>query len=151
MVSGKELVLDVILSVIMFVMFGIYLYVLYKKQINIEPEYRYIIIIKDSECMVPNIPKIEDNKVKTEPKSEIKTEPKSEIKIESKSETIVEPKTKSNIEPKSEPKSESNIEPKSKVKLEVNEEINSELKEEVKPKFDSNDEYENLFENENTN
>lgn len=135
MVSGKELVLDVILSVIMFVMFCIYLYVLFKTQINIEPEYRYIIIIKDSECMVPNIPKIEDNKVKIEPKSEIKTEPK----IEPKSEIIVEPKSELKKEIKIEPKSESNIEQKSEPK--------SETIVEPKIKSEINDEYENLFEN----
>ena len=127
MVSGKELVLDVILSVIMFVMFGIYLYVLYKKQINIEPEYRYIIIIKDTECMVPNIAKIEDNKVKNQPKIN------EEVKI------------------KSEAKSEIN-EVKSEIKTEFKEEVKpkSEIKSEVKlePKSEINDEYENIFENE---
>ena len=82
MVSGKELVLDVILSVIVFVIFGIYLYVLYKKKNDIEPEYKYVIIIKDSECMVPNTPKIEDNKVKSEIKSESNIEPKSDLNNE---------------------------------------------------------------------
>ena len=102
-------IIDIIFTIIFMVLFGIYLYLVFNRMQPEEPEYRYIVILKDTEYIVPeinSIKKIEnninqknnqqsnENEAKTEIKTDIKQEVDTKVNSETKSENEMEIKNK---------------------------------------------------------
>lgn len=113
----KDKILDIIFTIIFIVLFGIYLYLVFNRMHPEEPEYRYIVILKDTKYIVPEInstKKIENNinqkniqqSNENEIKSEIKPEVDTKIDAEIKSEIKSEVDTKVDSEVKSENETE---------------------------------------------